>query len=104
MAVVDAIPQNVVVVDDRKGNTYWIFDVWHVTGDTTDIVVENGVISASELTADGTRGGNILVTADESATDAAREVTIPSGESTGLKKIVIRFGGAAGSGSGHEDL
>ena len=104
MASVDGFPTNVTVVDDRAGNVYWICDVFHTTGDTTDIQVENSVISASELTEDGTRGGDITVTSDESATDAIREVTIPSGVTTGKKKIVIRFGGVAGSGSGREDL
>ena len=98
------IPQNVVQVDDRAGNHYWIFDVFHTTGTATDILVENSVISAAELSADGTRGGDISVTADDSATDAVREVTIASGETTGTKKIVVRLGGVAGTGSGKEDL
>ena len=91
-------------VDDRNGNHYVIADVPHTNNTATDIQVANNIISASELTLDGTRGGDISVTADDSATDALREVTIASGESTGIKKIVFRYSGTAGSGSGHEDL
>ena len=102
--MVDAIPTNVTVVDDRAGNHFWIFSVFHTNGADTDILVENSVLSASELTADGTRGGDISITADDSATDAEREITIATGETTGTKLIVARFSGVAGSGSGHEDL
>ena len=102
--MVDAIPTNVTVVDDRAGNHFWIFDVDHTTGTATDVLVENSVISAAELTEDGTRGGDISITADDSATDAVREVTIASGVATGTIKLVVRFAGVAGTGSGHEDL
>ena len=102
--MVDVIPTNVTVVDDRAGNHFWIFSVSHVNGADTDILVENSVLSASELTADGTRGGDVSVTADDSATDAVREITIATGEATGTKMIVARFAGVAGTGSGHENL
>jgi hypothetical protein len=94
----------VTMVDDRNGNHYWICDVYHTTGAATDILVPNNVISGSELTLDGTRGGDVSLTADDSATDAEREITIASGEATGLKKIVLRFAGTAGMGGGRVDL
>ena len=100
----DVLPTNVTVVDDRNGNHFWIFTIHHVTGADSDVLVENSVISASELTADGTRGANVTITADDSATDAVREITFPSASATGDYLIVARFGGVAGSGSGHEDL
>jgi hypothetical protein len=94
--------QNVVQVDDRAGNHYWICDVYHTTGAATDILVPNSVVSAAELKADGTRGGDVSITADDDGADSVREVSIATGETTGLKKIVIRFGGSgAGMGSGH---
>ncbi|KKL68914.1 hypothetical protein LCGC14_2120170 [marine sediment metagenome] len=99
--MVDAIPTNVTVVDDRSGNHFWIFSVFHTTGTDTDILVENSVLGAAELRADGTRGGDVSVTADDSGTDSVREITIATGEATGTKLIVARFGGTAGSGSGH---
>ena len=102
--MVDALPTNVTVVDDRAGNHYWIFDVFHTTGTATDVLVENSLISAAELTADGTRGGDVSRKADDSATDAVREIVIASGVGTGTIKIVARFAGVAGTGSGHEDL
>ena len=103
--MVDVIPTNVTVVDDRAGNHFWIFTVPHTTGTATDILVENSVISASHLP-DGneTRGDDVQVTADDSGTDAVREITIVSGSATGNKMIVARFAGVAGTGSGHEDL
>ena len=103
MASVDVIPRNVTVVDDRAGNHFWIFTVPHVSGDTTDILVENSVIGASELTADGTRGADVQITTDESATDAVREITIAGGATRNVM-ICARFAGTAGTGSGHEDL
>ena len=102
--MVDVIPTNVTVVDDRAGNHFWIFSVFHDGTNATDILVENSVLSASELTADGTRGGDVTITPDDVATDAVREITIASGETAGTKMIVARFAGVAGTGSGHEDL
>ncbi len=99
---------NVVQVDDKNGNFYWICDVpGHVTDVVTDVLVPNNVISASEITSDGARGGNVLINADDVGTDAVREVTITGDSSvaTGTVKLIIRFSGnAAGMGSGHEDL
>ena len=102
--MVDALPQNVTVVDDRAGNHYWIFDVAHTTGTATDVLVENSLISASQLTSDGSNSGDVQRKSDDSATDAVREIVIASGVETGLIKIVARFSGVAGTGSGHEDL
>ena len=97
--------QNVTMVDDRNGNHFWIFDVYHTTGTATDVLVPNSVLSAAEIPSTGARSGDIQVTADDSGTDAVREVTIASGEATGTKKLIVRFAGsAAGMGSGHEDL
>ncbi len=94
--------QNVVQVDDRAGNHYWICDVSHTTGTATDILVPNSALSASEIAPTGARSGDIQVTADDDVDDSVREVTIASCESTGLKKLIIRFSGsAAGMGSGH---
>lgn len=98
----DVIPTNVTVVDDRAGNHYWIFTVYHTLNTATDILVENSVISASHLPdTQETRGDDVQVTADDSATDSVREITIASGSATGFKRIVARFAGVAGSGSGH---
>ena len=90
----------VTQVDDRNGNHYIIADVPHTTGTATDVQVQNNIISAAELTTDGTRGGDVSVTADDSATDQLREVTIASGVTTGIKKIIFRYSGTAGVGSG----
>ena len=100
----DAIPQNVVQVDDRNGSHYWIFNVHHTTGTATDILVDNSVVSASEIPLTGA-GGTVTITADDSATDGVREITIDSGETTGIKTIVARFiGVGAGSSSSKNDL
>lgn len=99
----DAIPQNVIQVDDRAGNHYWIFTVHHTTGANTDIEVDNSVVSAAEIPASGT-GGTVTITADDSATDGKREITIDTGEATGTKTIVARFiGSGAGSSSSKLD-
>lgn len=100
----NAKPQNVVQVDDRNGSHYWIFTVHHTTGTATDIEVDNSVVSAAEIPVTGT-GGTVTITADDSATDAVREITVDSGEATGTKTIVARFiGSAAGSSSSKNDL
>ncbi|KKN92397.1 hypothetical protein LCGC14_0208880 [marine sediment metagenome] len=94
--------QNVIQVDDKNGNHFWICDVYHTTGTATDVLVPNSVLAASQIADSGARSGDIQVTTDDSATDSVREVTIASGVATGLIKLVIRFSGsAAGIGSGH---
>ncbi len=100
----DVLPQNVTVVDDRAGNHFWIFTINHVTGADSDILVENSIISASHLTDDGTRGVDVKLNADDSATDAVKEISFPSATASGTYMIVARFGGTAGTGSGHENL
>ena len=100
----NVVPQNVTVVDDRNGNHFWIFTIHHVTGADSDVQVEHSCISASELTSDGTRGANVVVSTDDTTTDAVKELTFPSASATGDYLLVARFGGSAGSGSGHEDL
>lgn len=92
---------NVITVDDRNGNHYWICDVWHTTGADTDILVPNNVISAAEIPADGTTAVTVEVHADDVTTDSLREVSIDTAVATGLKKLIIRFSGTAGMGSGH---
>ena len=100
----DAIPQNVVQVDDGAGNHYWIFTVFHTNNVATDIQVDNSVVSAAEIPATGT-GGTVTITNDDDAADGVREITIDSGEATGLKTIIARFAGsAAGSSSSKNDL
>ncbi len=94
--------QNVVHVDDRNGNHYWICDVYHTTGTATDVLVPDNVIGASQIVVDGSRGGDVQVTADDDDADSVREVTLAAGVETGLIKLIIRFSGsAAGMGSGH---
>ena len=101
--MVDAKPQNVIQVDDRAGNAYMIFQVHHTTGTNTDIEVDNSVVSAAEIPTTGT-GGTVTITTDDSATDGLREVTIDTGETTGIKTIIARFSGSsAGIGSSKID-
>lgn len=99
-----AIPQNVVHVDDRAGNHYWIFTVSHVTGTVTTINVDNSCAGASEIQAAITRSGDITVADADATNDFVKEVTIASGETTGIKTIIARFvGSAAGSSSSKID-
>ncbi len=93
---------NVVQIDDRAGNHYWICDVpGHITGTVTDVLVPNSVISASQIT-DGATAGTVTITDDDSGTDTVQAVTIATSVATGTIKLIIRFSGsAAGMGSGH---
>jgi hypothetical protein len=95
---------NVITVDDRNGNHYWICDVYHVYGADTDILVPNNVISAAEIPADGTTAVVVEVHADDGTNDYVREVSIDTAVATGMKKLIIRFSGTAGMGAGHGDL
>jgi len=95
---------NVIHVDDRNGNHYWICDVYHTYGEDTDILVPNNVISAAEIPADGTTAVTVEVQADDDGGDYLREVSIDTAVATGLKKLIIRFAGTAGMGAGHGDL
>ena len=93
-------PNNVTVFDDKAGNHFWIFTIEHITGTVSTVDVENSVISAQELTDDGTDGGAVTI-ADTSGTDSVKEITVASAIATGTVMIVARFGGVAGTGSGH---
>jgi hypothetical protein len=96
---------NVVHVDDRNGNHYWICDVYHTYGSDTDILVPNSCISAAQIPDDGTTAVVVEVHADDDKDDFVREVSIDTAVATGLIKLIIRFSGsAAGMGSGHGDL
>ncbi len=97
------LPRNVTVVDDRAGNHFWIFSFDHVTGTVSTIDVEDSVISAQVLTGDGTDGPAVTI-ANTSDTDFTSEITIESGAATGTHMVVARFGGVAGTGSGHGAL
>lgn len=92
--------RNLTVFDDKAGNHFWIFTFDHITGTNSTIDVENSVISAAILTADGTNGGAVTV-ADTSGTDSTKEITIDTAVATGALLICARFGGVAGTGSGH---
>ena len=91
--------QNVIQVDDKIGNHYWIFDVPHVTGTDTNIEVPMTILSAAEIPVDGTTARDVTIITDETANDALREIQIDTGVATGLIKIIARFRGSpAGMG------
>jgi len=97
-------PQGVIIVDDRAGNTYWIFTCHHTTGANTTIDVDDSAVSASLVGTASTTAGTCTV-ANTSTTDAKKEVTIDTGETTGTKTVIVRFvGSAAGTGSVKWDL
>lgn len=102
-----AIPQNVVQVDDRAGNHYWIFSVYHTTGTDTTIDVDNSCISASIIGTVATTAGTCTV-ADSNSSAASyttKEVTIDTGIATGTVTVIARFSGsAAGSSSSKNDV
>jgi hypothetical protein len=92
---------NVVHVDDRNGNHYWICDVWHTTGADTEVLVPDSVLSAAQIPDSAANGGSVTID-DDVATDSTKEVVVASAIATGLVKLIIRFSGsAAGMGSGH---
>jgi hypothetical protein len=97
-------PQNVLQVDDRAGNHYWIFTVQHVTGADSLVEVDNSCISASIIGVVATTSGTCTVADADSTNDYVKEVTIDSGIATGLVTVIARFSGsAAGSGSSKID-
>ncbi len=97
-------PQNVLQVDDRAGNHYWIFTVQHVTGSDSLVIVDNSCISASIIGVVATTAGTCTVADTDSTNDYVKEVTIDSGVATGLVTVIARFSGsAAGSGSSKID-
>jgi hypothetical protein len=98
------LPQNLVQVDDRKGNHYWIFELNHVTGTDSTVNVDNSCISASLIGTAATTAGTCTVADTDSSNDYSKEVTVDSGEATGLKTVIARFtGSAAGSSSSKID-
>ncbi len=99
-----AIPQNVVQADDRAGNHYWIFSVYHTTGTDTTINVDNSCISASIIGVVATTSGSCTVADTDSSNDYSKEVTIDTGIATGTVTVIARFSGsAAGSSSSKID-
>ena len=97
-------PQNVLQVDDRSGNHYWIFTVQHVTGADSLVIVDNSCISASIIGVVATTAGTCTVADTDSSNDYVKEVTIDSGVATGLVTVIARFSGsAAGSSSSKID-
>jgi hypothetical protein len=92
---------NVITVDDRNGNHYWICDVYHVTGTDTEVLVPDSVLSAAQIPDGAANGGSVTID-DDVTTDSTKEVVVASAIATGLVKLIIRFSGsAAGMGSGH---
>ncbi len=120
------IPTRVTQVDDRAGNHYEIFEVQHVTGTTTDVIVADSAGSVSELPADITAGAGVAKEAstaagitirnqtsgasgvgyDFAAHDGVKQVTIHADVASAIYNVVVRhLGSAAGTGStGHSDL
>ena len=101
MATTVTLIKNVVQVDDREGNHYWIFDVDHVTGTDTNIEVPQSILSAAEVPAGAATAVDVTIITDVSSTDAVREIQIDTGVASGTKKIIARFRGSpAGMSSG----
>lgn len=96
MAAVTA--QNVVQVDDRNGSHYWIFRAFHVNGAHSEITVDESCVGAAFVPTTLTGSATVTVI-NSSDTDSIRLVRIDTGEATGWKTIIARFGGTAGSGS-----
>jgi hypothetical protein len=95
-------PQNVLQVDDRAGNHYWIFTVQHVTGSDSLVEVDNSCISASIIGLVATTAGACTVA--DAAANAVKEVTVASAVASGLVTVIARFSGsAAGSSSSKID-
>ncbi len=91
---------NVIQVDDKNGNHFWICDVYHTTGTDTDVAVPDSVLSAAQIPDSASNGGSVTID-DDSDSDNVKEVVVASAIATGLVKLVIRFSGsAAGIGSG----
>jgi len=106
-------------IDTRDGNHYQIFEVQHVTGTASDIVVDDSAVSACELPDDITASAGLAKETTTSAgvtirnltsgasglgftfaaNDGVKQVTIASGAATGTYKIIVRhIGNAAGVG------
>ena len=97
-------PQNLVQVDDRKGNHYWIFEVQHDGANDSLVIVDNSCISASIIGLVATTAGTCTVADTDSSNDYVKEVTIDSGVAAGTVTVIARFSGsAAGSSSSKID-
>ena len=93
--------RNVIKVDDKEGNHYWIFDILHTSGDDTNIEVPTTILSAAEIPSGAATAGDVTIVADVTAGDGLREIQIDTGEATGVKKIIARFRGSpSGMGGG----
>ncbi len=93
--------RNVIKVDDKEGNHYWIFDILHTSGDDTNIEVPTTILSAAEIPSGAATAGDVTIVADVTSGDGLREIQIDTGEATGIKKIIARFRGTpAGMGGG----
>jgi hypothetical protein len=96
-------PQNLVQVDDRAGNHYWIFTVEHDGSNDSLVQVDNSCISASIIGLVATTAGTCTV-ANTDTGDAVKEVTVDSGIAAGTVTVIARFSGsAAGSSSSKID-
>lgn len=121
------IPTNTTEIDDRAGNHYSIFEVRHVSGITTSVVVPDAAVSAAELPPDitaavglskqttDTSGENLTITNPTSGTsglgftfatgDGVKTVVINADATSGTYKIVVRMvGNAAGTSSTTDTL
>jgi hypothetical protein len=92
--------QNVIQIDDRNGSHYEIFRIYHVNGAVSTIDVQDSILGAAEVPSDALTAQAVTI-ADTSPTDSVKEITLEQGAATGWYTICARFGGTAGSGSGH---
>jgi len=129
MADAVVTPTNSLVVDDRAGNSYIIFDVSHTSGNDTRVVVPDSAVSVAELPGThaiqtlnavaGSATSEVAVTTNQMAVgnntslaatttglgfafqtdDGVKQVHIDTLSTTGTYKLVVRCIGNA-AGSG----
>ncbi len=92
--------QHVIQVDDKNGNHYEIFRIFHVNGAVSTVDVQDSILGAAEVPPD-TATAQAVTIADTDDTDSVKEITLEQGAATGWYTICARFGGTAGAGSGH---
>lgn len=113
------IPTKEIKIDTRDGNHYQVFEVQHITGTASDIVVDDSAVSACELPPDITSSAGLAKETSTSAGvtirnlnsgasglgftfqagDGVKQVTIASAAASGTYKIVVlHVGSAAGVG------
>lgn len=103
MANTVTLLRNVIKVDDKEGNHYWIFDVPHTNGTDTNIEVPSTILSAAEVPPDAATAVDVTVIDDVTSEDALREIQIDTNVATGVYKIIARFRGTpAGMGGSFE--